>query len=427
MSNLGTRLRDLGEKLFRTGFVSVFFSSVLCKVFTFIGGMIVVRVLSKSDYGDYTYIMNCYGMLLLLGDLGCSVASMQFCNENYNNPQKFDAFFVYGVRKGILFSAITALLLLLSPLFYPFQQAEAARLTKSLCLMPFLTVINNFLSVNLRIRLENNRYAAVNVFQSVVQYLVILPLAYWFGVTGAVLSNYVIYALVLVFSLLWSRRLLDFSWHKCDLERHEKHAFLKLAAASQINNGVDHMLLLLDVFLIGIFIGESEIISSYKVATTIPTALAFIPTAMMVYVIPYFARNSQDLDWVRRNYRKLTLYSAGGNLLITAGCIVLAPWMIPLIFGHQYADAVQCFIILMVGYFFSATVRVPAANIIYTQRKVSVNILITAVTGVANCILDILLILKFGAVGAAWATTMVHILHSFLSGGYMILYLRNQG
>lgn len=424
MSERWLRLRGFAGKLLRTGFFSVFFSNVLCKVLTFIGGMIIVRVLSKSDYGAYAYVINCYGMLMLLGDLGCSVAAMQFCNESHGDPKKFDAYFTYGFKQGLLFSSLTSLLLLFSPLFYPFKSAEAAGLTRLLFLMPILSSVNNFLLISLRVRLENTRFALVNIFRTLAHYLVILPLSYWLGVTGAVASNYIIELLVLVFSLGISRKLLGYSWRGGILNAAEKRDFLKLAFGSQLNNGAAQALMLLDVFLIGVIIGSDEVISSYKVATTIPSALAFIPTSIMVYVIPYFARYNRDRDWVRRSYFKLTLGCAAGNLVITLGGILLAPWVIPLIFGRQYTDAVPCFIVLMLGYFFSATFQVPSQNIIYTQRKVRVNIVITFLSGAANCVLDIVLILHYGSIGAAWATTLVHIINSALCFGYMCYYLR---
>lgn len=424
MSDLLARLRGLAGKLLRTGFFSVFFSNVLCRVLTFIGGMIIVRVLSKGDYGAYTYINNCYSMLMLLNDLGCAVAAMQFCNENYRDPEKSSAWFSYGFKRGVLFSAATSLLLLASPLFYPFKTPEAAGLTRLLCLMPILNTVNSFLLTNLRVRLENTRFAAVNIFQTFIHYLVILPMSYWIGVTGAVLSNYVISLLVLLFSLVVSRKLLNFSWRDDILKAGEKKSFLKLAFGSQLNNGAAQALMLLDVFLIGLVIGNDEIISSYKVATTIPSALTFIPASIMVYICPYFARKNQDQVWVRRSYFKLTLGSAALNCVITLGSILVAPWVVPLIFGGQYADTVPCFIVLMIGYFFNATFQVPSQNVIYTQRKVRVNIIITFLSGAANCVLDIVMILRYGSIGAAWATTAVYMINSALCFGYMCLYLR---
>lgn len=426
MSQLWARLKRLSGKLLRTGFFSVFLANILSKVLTFIGGMIIVRILTKSENGVYTYIINCYGILMLLGDLGCSQASLQFCNESHNNPQRFNSYFVYGARRAFAFSALTSLLILASPWFYPFKTAEAAQLTRMLCLMPFIVTANNILAVNLRARLRNHRFGTVNIFRTLVHYLAILPMSYWMGTAGAVLSNYVIESLVLVFGLLASRGFLDFSWQDDSLTRAEKRGFLSLAFGSQLNLGIDQAMMMLDVFLIGIFIYSDEIIASYKVATVIPSALSFIPASLITYVGPYFVHHNQDLDWVRLNYFRLTLGCLAGSVLIAGGCILLAPWIIPLIFGRQYADAVPCFIVLMIGYVFSAAIQVPSQNIIYTQRKVKVNIAITVFTGAANCVLDVALILKSGSIGAAWATTLVHIIASTLCFGYMCFYLRRK-
>lgn len=426
MQDLVQKLTETAHKLRRTGFFSVFGSNVLCKVFSFIGGMLVVRVLSKSDYGLYTYVVNCYGMLYLLYDLGCSVAAMQFCNENYNDPRKFRAFFSYGFRRGMTFLLLTSVLLLASPLFYPFRLPETARMTQWLFLVPLIDGVTSFLQVNLRIRLLNNRFAAVNLAATVINYLVILPMSYFWGLEGAVLSKYGVSILTLLAALWESRG--EFPPLKREtaklLSSSEKKSFLKLAFASQLNNGIDTGLMLLDVFLIGIFIAAPEVISSYKVATTIPSALAFVPSSVMVYVVPYFARHIQDRAWVRQSYFRLLKWSAIGNGIIALGGILLSGWIVPLIFGTQYADAIPCFRILMLSYFFSSTFRTPSANILYTQRKVRVILTITLLSGVVNCILDVVLILHLRSIGAAIATLLVHIITSAMSFGYLCHYLK---
>lgn len=426
MKRLITIIKDLFTSLKRTEFFSVFFSSVAGKVLSFLGGMIIVRVLSKSDYGQYAYITNCYGMLTLLGDLGCNSAALQYCNESFRLPEKANSFFVYGYTRGMAFSLFTSALILLSPLFYPFSTPEAAHMTQWLCLLPLFKTTFSFAAVNLRYRLQNKKYAKINLFHAIVTYLIIIPASYWIGVKGAVLSDYLITLISIIYSVCVSRSSMDFS-QSSRLNSGERRSFLKLALGTQLNNGIDSVLMMLDIFLIGIFIGDTEVTASYKVATTIPTALAFLPASLMIYAVPHFARNSNDIGWVKKNYTKLILFGGAGYLAITAGLIVLSPFLIPLIFGTQYTDTITCFCILMIGFFFSATFRVPSANVIYTQKKVRVNIIITVLTGISNCVFDILFIFLFGSVGAACATTLVHIINSCLSFGYMQLYIHKAG
>lgn len=418
-------ISKLYKKLASTGFSSIFISSCMSKIVAFLGGVVIVRVLSKSDYGIYTYVINCYGILMLVGDLGCSVSAMQYCNENYKDNLKFDAFFTYGFRQAMLFSGITAVLIYASPYFYPFVHEQARSLTRMLCLMPFINTFNAFILVNLRVRLENKKYAAVSFFSSVIHYAFILPLSYFFNVKGAVISNYAIALSTLAFGLYCSKPLLAFDWN-ARLQKKEKKSFLKLALASQLNNGIDRGLMLLDVFLIGLIVVDSEVISSYKVATTIPSALAFIPAAVLTYAVPYFARNSFDPVWVEKNYKRLLLGCGVINLLIVVPLILLSGIIVPLIFGRQYTDAVLCFNILTIGYFFSGTFRVTSANVIYTQHKVGVNIAITVISGVLNCILDVVLIKNYASIGAACATTIVNIVASAIAFLYIMIYLKKE-
>ena len=426
MSIINKKTIYILAKLKDTGFFSIFSASVVCKILSFLGGMIIVRVLSKGDYGQYTYIMNCYGIITIMADLGCSMAALQSCNESHNSIEKSDAFFVYGYTRGILFSVFTSAIILVSPVFYPFKSSEAANLTQLLFLMPIIKTTYSFATVNLRIRLENGKYALVNVFHSFITYLVIVPLSYYIGIVGAVVSEYIINICAVIFCILISRSCLSFHNNKKIVSKKEKKDFIKLAVGTQLNTGLDTFLSMLDIFLIGIFVANLEILSSYRVASTIPLALAFIPVTLMVYVVPYFARNKSDIKWVYTYCKKLTLGCAIGNGIITLTLILVSPVIIPLLFGVQYTDSILCFCILMIGYFFSGTFRVPSANIIYTQRKVRVNIVITVATGIVKCIASIFLIYNYGSVGAAVATSLAHCVNGVLSYIYIRQHLKNK-
>lgn len=420
--NFFTRIRFLLSKLIRSGLFTVLFSEVFCKIITFFGGMILVRMLSKDDYGAYTYIMNCYGMLFLLNDLGCNSATAQFCSETHDVPEKSNAFFFYGMSRGLLFSLVTSVLIFLSPWFYPFNDLTSANLCRSLCLVPLLTTVSAFIRTHLQIQFQYGKFAKINFFSTVINYLMILPLSFYLGVRGAVYSNYAIQLLVLAFSLYLVKGHFPQHQKKELLKKLERRSLLKLAFATQLNSAIQTGFFLMDILLISLFIGGNEVISSYKVATIIPSALSFIPGALLTFVIPHFARHNQDIDWVRHNYRRMIGTSFAVNLIITVCGIALGPWGIPFVFGRQYEDAVSCYTILMIGYFFSATFST-STGIIYTQRKIKVNLFITVLACSANCVLDIILILRYGSFGAAWATTLVHIIRSGLSFSYMSMYL----
>lgn len=60
MRKLIVRIKTLVSKLRASGFFHVFGSTVINKIVVFASGLILVRILSKADYGVYTYANNIY-------------------------------------------------------------------------------------------------------------------------------------------------------------------------------------------------------------------------------------------------------------------------------------------------------------------------------------------------------------------------------
>lgn len=413
----------LYNQLKKTGFFHLVISDVLAKSIAFCGGIILVRLLTKNEYGIYSYVNNSLSILVLLGDMGTGVATMQFTQEEYNHPEKRDALFKYGLQCGFLFSCIPFLCVLISPLIFPFTIEEAIPLTIGLCALPFFNTAIRFCQINLRGHLENRKYSCLNVLSVIINYVVLLPMAFYFGVTGAIYSNYFISAATLLFAICINKGLLHYKADTSIITRAQKKQFIKLSLASQCNNAIAQFLIIMDLFFIGLFFKNAEIIASYKIASTIPSVMMFLPASIMVYTIPYFARNKNNYLWIKSNYRKLIILN--GALCTSVGVlfIIIAPIIIPLIFGKEYNDVILCFRIIMVGFIFSGSIQSPSENIIYTQRKVRVNLLITLILGLCNAVLDIILIGVWGSIGAAIATASTNMLGAFLTFGYMHIYM----
>ncbi len=411
-------------KLRKTGFFSVFLSSVLSRVLTFLGGIVLVRIMSKEDYGLYTYVLNSYGMLFILSDFGCCQAMMQYRSEFFKDKERNNDYFTKAYKYGMLLSSISVVFLLLSPFFYPFNYKEAARLTQFLCLLPYFTTTNSFISSNLRVQMQNKRFAAINIVQTAVHYGMIIPLSFFWNVTGAVLANYLIAISTLFFSVAVSKDCLRFDWKSDILTWKEKKKFLLFAAASQFDSSIGTLFHLIDIFFIGFFTINAEVISSYKVASTLPQVLMFVPNSILIYIVPIFARHVNDTKWIGHSFKKLLFSTAVINAVLTISCGLSVSVLIPVIYGEQYSDASGCAVILLIAFFFSGSFQIPAANVIYTQHKVGMNVLITVITNMINCFLDIVLIQKYGSIGAALATLFVSIISGLLTVGYAIYWIK---
>lgn len=189
------------DKLKKTGFFSIFIATVSSKVITLLGGIILVRILSKSDYGIYSYIHNCYSMLFLLNDFGISMAALQYLTENVNNQEKQTIILKYSIKSCLIASIVVGLLILLSPYFYPYTMTEAKQITPMLFLLPTITIISGILSVVLRANFQNKKYSRLQIFTTAVTYIVLIFFSVIWGLMGAILSQYVYGIIILIYSI----------------------------------------------------------------------------------------------------------------------------------------------------------------------------------------------------------------------------------
>lgn len=409
------------KKLKETGFFSIFLSDVLAKVVVFLGGIVVVRILSQNDYGIYSYAINAFNMLFILNDFGASNAALQNITEQKDNKKKQQAILKYSIKMGIIGSLISGTLIFLSPLFYPYEIEEAKYLTPMLCLVPLLTVVTMLFTILLRANFQNKKYAILNLTQTVASYAFLIPMSYIWGIKGAILSRYFYIIVTIILGLFLTKRLRIKTGKDNQLTKQEKESFTQYALITQVSNTIGSLLIYIDTFMIGLLIATPESVALYKVASTIPAALAFLPNCVMIYVIPYFVLHNREPKWLKNKYSKLIKYGIIGYGLFSLVLILGSKFIINTLYTEEYSEAVLPFIILMIGFFFSATFKIPMNNILAALRKMKFKVIINVSSGILNVILNVWFIKYFGITGAAITTTLINIFSSVLG----VLYTNN--
>lgn len=418
------------DKLRKTGFFSIFLATVFSKVITLLGGIILVRILSKSDYGIYSYIHNCYSMLFLLNDFGISTATLQYLTENLNNQEKQVAILKYSIKSCLVASIVTALLVLLSPYFYPYTMTEAEKITPMLFLLPTITIISGLLSVVLRANFQNKKYSRLQIFTTAITYIVLIIFSVVWGLMGAILAQYVYGIIILIYSIFltyqYIRKLKQKFTQEQKMQKAEKRGFLKYAIASQLNNTIGGLMLIVDTFLIGYMIAEPEAIATYNVGSKIPHALTFLSTCVSIYITPHFIKHNTDSKWLKKNFKTLTKYSILGFGIICTGLVLFSKLIFMILFGSQYYDAIPVYIVLMIGLFFISALKTPCANILSALRKIKINIVTNTCCVVVNFISNIFFIQALGVLGAAITTTATNIIVSIIYVIYLKRYLKKK-
>lgn len=409
------------SSLVRTGFFHIFSSSVINKMLTFFSNIVVVRFVSKIDYGVFAYADNIVSMILLASGMGMVSGTFQLCSEKKENRDK-DEIFKYGTAIGIRVNIILCLIIAFISQFVPVKFESASEYLLLLSINPILMIIFEFQQIYFRSRMENKKYSAIsscNTFLVVMGAILGVFLA---SVDGMIVGRNIAYIItIIIISLKLSAPVF---LKKGEIDRENKIALFKISVVSMLNNGIAQLLYLIDVFLLGILIADETIIASYKVATVIPTAMVFIPSAVVTYIYPYFASHKDDKEWCLIYYNKLIKYFGIINLIMAALMILLAKPIILILYGNQYLDAVTCFRILSVNYFFSSTFRIISGNLLVTQRKLGFNLIVNIISGSINILGNLLLIPYFASIGAAVTTLLVVIISSILSTTYYVYILK---
>lgn len=411
-----SKMKDKIQLLFRTGFIHIFGFTVINKILNFLSSVIVVRIISKEDFGTYTYANNILSIILLFSGLGLVSGTFQLCSEQSGKISRINNIYAYGSNIAIKFNLLLTAIIIIIALFCPFKVKGSGELLFLMAFQPVFMIIFELQQIYLRSNLENKKYAySCNI--NTVLMLVCSVLGSVIGeVKGLIIGIYFAYIISVV--IIYIKFKAPISLYKGKLKSAYRKLLYKISFISMCNNGLTQLLYLVDIFILGLLIANESIIASYKVATVIPTAMSFVPTAVVTYIYPYFAMHRQDGEWTRKHYKLLIRYISLMNLMITFILVFFSKQIIIIIYGVQYLDALVCFRILAISYFFSGTFRIISGNLLVTQRKLGINLLVGILSGVINIIGNILLIPFLGSIGAAVTTTAVVLVSSIISTWY---------
>lgn len=412
------------KMLLKTGFFHIFGSSVINKIISFMSSVVLVRILSKPEYGTFTYAWNIYCIVLLFNGMGIDSAVLQLSSEHSGDVEYANKASNYGTRFGLRFNLILVTVLLVIGLFAPLKISGGAPLLCALCALPIFQLLFNMTSSYLRAQKRNQEFAKLQVANTALVFLASAGAAFLFREMGMVIGHYVAYIVTYLIGLL------IFQVHLINRDNpgigEDRKPLLKIAAITMVNNGLSQLMYLLDVFVLGIVDPQETVLASYKVATMIPAALTFIPFSLIVYLYPYFAEHKDDGKWCLNKYKQVLMALGGFNALVSLTLFAAAPLVIKIIYGTQYLDAVPVFRILAINYFFSGTFRTLSGNLLVTQRKLKFNLLVAIVSSMTNIICDYFFIQWWGSTGAALATVMVVFVSSVMSTTYLIYTFRQK-
>ena len=416
------KILRISHSLKQKGFYSIFVSQIINNILLFGTSVLVVRLINKEDFGRYSYAYNIISLFLLINGIGMLSGFLQFGSEFSDDKVKSSAYEKYAFKTGIIASISISVIIMGLVKFGNNSINQSSILLLLLSLIPIFHFAYTFFETKFRVLEMNKKYSLLINLNSITYFVSVIIGSVFMNVVGIILAKYLAYSISIIYGIYSFKKsnrhiVSKESYH---LDKIEKKEFLKLSVITAFNNAISQMLYLIDVFIIGLILVDTSIIASYKTATIIPFALNFIPTSIMIFIYPKYAKNNRNLEYIRKYTKQIIGLLLVGNLFISIFLVVFSKNIVYLLFGIEYGDSIKPFIILSICYFISGTFRIPFGNILFSMKRVKFNLFVSILTGLVNIILNYLLITKYGSIGASYTTISVYLLSSLLSVTYFL-------
>lgn len=404
-------LKNKFKLLYDKGALHVIVGTFATKFVAFFGSIVVVRLLSKFDYGLLSYVENIYSYAFVFAGAGLSNGILRYLVITPTDEGK-KSVFRYIIKRSFVINIGIALGLCLTAclLKMPDNYASAVFLIPVVAvLLPFQDLLNDVL-YTVRAFFKNKLYAYLAFGSSALLIVGRIVGAMIDGTSGVLWSRVIINAIFAGFFLFYVYRKFFPACVSNELERETRKSINSYSFQYMITNGFWAIFMLNDTFLLGILLNDPTALADYKVASVLPGNISIFATAIGVFVSPYFIKNEKNMSWVRSNYKKVFMLSC---VVVGAVAITVAFLSYPLIrfmYGEQYLNTVELMRILLIAAFLNSGLRYTTANILASMGQIRYNMIVSGLGIIVQILLDIILIPRLGVMAVAISNCIVYLM-----------------
>ena len=416
-SNIGLRMAS--------GAFWSFTGTAIAKFIVLIGGILCARILGKEEYGEFGMVRSTITMFVALGTAGLGMTATKYISE-FRNRDIDKVGNIYKLTNGfaiITGTVITIIVLLLSK-HLAINTLNAPHLISGIrigALLLFVTILNGAQNGTLA-GFENFRAIAINTFfGSVMECVLMLLGAYYWGVNGAILGFGCGYATLFVLNNISIKKLLK-AYSIVTPKFRLNHENLRVLAKFSLPAALSSLMVSPIYWVVrSILVNKSGFgeLAVYEAAEQWRIIILFIPGAISHIVLPILS--SIRGDDINKFWKVLKL-----NLLLNAGVaaflsllIIPSSSFIMSFYGKGY-DNVWPIIILSLSTILSSMASVVGLSI-SSRSKMWVGFGFNAFWGCMMVTFTYLFTTKgFGATGLALSILCSYAIHTTLQ----LLYLR---
>jgi O-antigen/teichoic acid export membrane protein len=388
---------------------STFGTRFLSIILSFVTSIFFTRLLGVDGKGEFAIFLASTSLFTLILSFGLPSAIVYYVSKNEIDISKLLTTFIIGaIVIGTLFGLVEHFI----------QQRSQASIflhrNRSSILYEFLLVLNlilNFISITIRSILSSKKeFSRLNLFEisfialGLVVYGTLFLLNYK-GFSVSVEALFITYTALsltnlVAFSILFFKTVpvkLSFSF----LDRSALKLLISFASLAYLGNIVQFLNYSADLWLVDYFT-DSKQLGVYALSANLSQMLWVLPQSIASVLFPYIA-TGEDSTMLKKTVKlgKLTAYTC---VFVAFFSFILIESVIVMVYGEPFRQSAYIFNILLLG-------TIPyCLTVIYSSyfsgiNKQHINMYSAIIGVVLTIVLDLVLIPKYGNIGAAWASS----------------------
>ena len=392
----------------RSGF-SVFWGLAISTLISAVGVIIAARLLSPSEYGIVTVALAAPNLIQIFRDWGLDTAMIRYTAHYRSEDKSTEAEHI--LISGLVFEIIMGLALTI--LSFLLSGLLAVDVFKRPDIKPLIQIASISIFAGALMTAAQSAFFGVermglNSVMVVVQsclttvsmtLLIVLGLGTYGAIVGTTIAALMTGLISFLILLKLLRSLRKPSGDGLKVIENIKIMF-KYGLPLSLSAIIGGFLTQFYQFLLVIY-ATDLMIGNYSVASNFVVLITFFSIPISTTLFPAFSKlDSQKDKATMGNVFKFSV-KYGAFLVVPAATaiITLSQPVVSTIFGEEYSYAPLFLAMLTISYLYSAFGSLSVGNLINSQGKTKVNLLLTLVTSVIGFPLSLILIPQFGVAG----------------------------
>lgn len=393
------------KRSFFQDILGVLSSNIITLIINLLIGIIIARSLGPDVQGLYKSVLIVPLMIVSLAELGIRQSTMYYLGQNIYSINKIFTSLIYI----LIFTSSIGVLISYSILSTSNSKPDKLLIFFAISYIPIkllVTYISGIFLGKEDIK-EFNKFKWIpSVFNLIG--LVFFVLLLEMGIEGALSSFLIANIFFAFYAVRKVLKLINFSF---EFDYYIIKNLLKLGFFYALSLFVIQLNYKIDILLLSELSNLNEV-GYYGVGVSFSELIWQIPTAFGI-VIMSRAANSNNEESINISVNKLLRISLLIGLVATVGLYILAPILIPLVYGDLYEKSIDIVQIILPGILFFIVFKVLNSRLA-GKGKPEIALFVFAPSVIINILLNIIWIPKYGGIGSAWATNVSYIFSSII-------------